>query len=122
MKYYFGVLQKYATFSGRAQRKEYWMFILFNFIIGIVIGIIGRILAPESNVNTLSALYSLAVFIPYIAVTVRRFHDTNHSGWWILFNLIPFVGWIVTTVFMVTDSQLGENQYGPNPKEVNPNY
>jgi uncharacterized membrane protein YhaH (DUF805 family) len=120
MNYYLEVLKKYAVFNGRARRKEYWMFYLFNFIIGLVLGIIGGIVGAtaKSGINILSGLYGLAVLIPFIAVSVRRLHDTSRSGWWLLINLVPFIGPIVFLVFMASDSQPGENQYGPNPKEI----
>lgn len=119
MDWYIGVLKKYAVFQGRARRKEYWMFVLFNIIVSIILGILDRILgtASEAGGGLLSGIYGLAVLIPGIAVTVRRLHDTGRSGWWILIVLVPVVGWIVLLVFMVIDSQPGANQYGPNPKE-----
>src|SRR3954469_25884693 len=119
MSWYLEVMKKYAVFGGRAQRKEYWMFFLFNFIITIVlIGIDNLIgaFSPQAGIGLLLGLYCLAVLIPSIAVTVRRLHDTGRSGWWILIALVPFIGGIVLLVFMVLDSQPGENQYGPNPK------
>lgn len=116
MHYYLEVLRKYAVFSGRARRKEYWMFVLFNLIIGLVLSLIAGIIGIAAKI--LAVLYVLAVFIPIIAVTVRRLHDTNRSGWWYLINLVPIIGPIVLLVFMVSDSQPGDNQYGPNPKEI----
>ena len=113
MNYYLSVLKKYAVFSGRAQRAEYWYFVLFNMIIGIVLGIIG---GGIDSSGILSRIYPLAVLIPSIAVSVRRLHDTNHSGWWLLINLLPLIGTIILVVFLVRDSQPGQNQYGPNPK------
>lgn len=116
---YLEVLRKYVVFSGRARRKEYWMFVLFNLIIALVLSLIAGIIAiAAKSVSVLATLYSLAVFIPGIAVSVRRLHDTNRSGWWLLINLVPIIGAIVSLVFMVSDSQPGENQYGPNPKEI----
>lgn len=114
MNWYLEVLKKYAVFSGRARRKEYWYFVLFNIIIMIILIIIGR--AIDSSI--LSTIYSLGVLIPSIAVDIRRLHDTNRTGWWLLIGLIPIIGWIVLLIFMVQDSQKGENQYGPNPKGV----
>ena len=114
MNWYLEVLKKYAVFSGRARRKEYWYFVLFNFIIVIILSIIDQAI----NSAILSTIYSLAVLIPGIAVTVRRLHDKNRTGWWILIGLIPIIGFIVLLIFMVQDSQKGENQYGPNPKGV----
>jgi uncharacterized membrane protein YhaH (DUF805 family) len=112
MNWYFEVLKKYAVFSGRARRKEYWFFILFNIIISVVISFI----AGLTELFFLSAIYALAVLIPSIAVGVRRLHDTNRSGWWILINFIPIIGTIIFILFAVSDSQEEENQYGLNPK------
>ena len=119
MNWYFEVLKKYAVFGGRARRKEYWYFVLFNALIGIVLAIVDGVtgtLVPGAGIGLLGGLYSLAVFIPGFAVTVRRLHDTGKSGWWLLIFLVPLVGVIVFLVFMVKDSQPGENRYGPNPK------
>ena len=118
MNWYFEVLNKCAVFSGRARRKEYWMFALFNLIICIVLGVIEAIagIAPEGDQSVLAGIYSLAVLIPAIAVSVRRLHDTNHSGPWLLIALVPLIGPIILLVFMVQDSQQGDNQCGPNPK------
>ena len=115
MNWYLEVLKKYAVFSGRARRKEYWMFFLFNFIIASVLGVID---GPVGSIGVIGMLYSLAVFIPGIAVSVRRLHDTNRSGWWLFFSLIPLIGWIVFLLYMVEDGNLGQNQYGTNPKEA----
>jgi uncharacterized membrane protein YhaH (DUF805 family) len=118
MSWYITVLKKYAVFSGRARRKEYWMFFLFNLIFAFVLGFIEGIsgIFPDSNSSVLANIYGLAVLIPGIAVAVRRLHDTNRSGWWLLIALVPLAGAIVLLVFMVQDSQPGENQYGTNPK------
>jgi uncharacterized membrane protein YhaH (DUF805 family) len=113
MNWYIGVLKKYAVFSGRARRKEYWMFFLFNFIVYIVLPVVEGVLGSR---GIMGMLYSLAVLIPGIAVSVRRLHDTNRSGWWLLIGLIPLVGAIALLIFMVQDSQDGENEYGSNPK------
>jgi uncharacterized membrane protein YhaH (DUF805 family) len=110
--WYLEVLKKYAVFSGRARRKEYWMFVLFNVIVSIVLFAIGRAIGAEF----LQGLYSLAVLLPGLGVAVRRLHDTDRSGWWLLIALVPLVGAIVLLVFTVSDSQPGDNQYGPNPK------
>lgn len=113
MNWYLEVLKKYAVFSGRARRAEYWMFFLFNFIVAFVLGFIEGIFGGP---GILASLYSLAVFLPGLAVTARRLHDTNRSGWWLLISFIPLVGIIVLFVFMVLESQAGENKYGSNPK------
>ncbi len=132
--YYFDVLKKYAVFSGRASRKEYWMFMLFQILIAmpsvLIVGLIGSNVSAATNSTYISflfylydallvlyALYILATFIPSIAVAVRRLHDTNRSGWWYLI-IFTYIGAIVFLVFSVQDSQLGENKYGPNPKGV----
>ncbi len=113
MNYYTDVLKKYAVFAGRATRKEFWMFALFNTIIMVVLAI-GELVI--NNSVYLYLVYILAVFIPGLAVMVRRLHDTNHSGWWFFIQLIPFIGVIIFLVFLATDSQAVDNQYGSNPK------
>jgi uncharacterized membrane protein YhaH (DUF805 family) len=115
MSWYLKVLKKYAVFSGRARRKEYWMFALFNFIFSLVLAIIDFLLGI-GDWAVLSLIYSLAVLIPGLAVAFRRLHDTNRTGWWILINLIPIIGGIIFFIFTVSDSDSGNNQYGPNPK------
>ncbi|MBI3916739.1 MAG: DUF805 domain-containing protein [Betaproteobacteria bacterium] len=113
MNWYLDVLKKYAVFNGRARRKEYWMFFLFNIIIMVVLGIVEGIFGGP---GVLGALYGLAVLLPGIGVSIRRLHDTDRSGWWLLIGLVPLIGAIVLLVFFVQDSQAAENQYGPNPK------
>ena len=118
MSWYLEVLKKYAVFSGRARRKEYWMFFLINLLISAVLIAIDSLIGTfsQTGFGLLQGLYSLAVLIPSIAVTVRRLHDTGRTGWWILIGLIPVIGGIVLLIFMLLDSQPGVNQYGPNPK------
>jgi uncharacterized membrane protein YhaH (DUF805 family) len=121
MNWYLEVMKKYVTFSGRARRKEYWMFVLVNGIIAFVLATIQSATVDsngQSPLVILTSLYSLAVFLPSLAVSVRRLHDTGHSGWWYLIVLVPLIGAIVLLVWFVSDSQPGENQYGPNPKDV----
>lgn len=113
MNWYLDVLKKYVVFSGRARRKEFWMFVLINFLVTIGIAIIEGIIGTGGLVG---ALYGLAVLLPTLAVAVRRLHDTNRSGWWLLIGLIPLIGIIVLIVFYVQDSDPGDNAYGPNPK------
>ncbi len=123
MNYYMDVLRKYFVFSGRARRKEYWMFFLFNLLATIVLAFIDSAIgmySTENGIGLLSGVYSLAVLIPSLAVGVRRLHDTGKSGWWLLIALVPFVGSIVLLVFFVLDSDPGSNQYGPNPKLSGP--
>jgi uncharacterized membrane protein YhaH (DUF805 family) len=118
MNWYLEVLKKYAVFSGRARRKEYWMFFLFNMIILFVLGFIEGItgISSGSEQSILASLYSLAILLPSLAVGVRRLHDTGRTGWWLLIGLVPIIGAIVLLVFLVIDSQPSENQYGFNPK------
>jgi len=120
MNWYLQALKQYAVFKGRARRKEYWFFALFNLIVSIVLTVdyMTGSLDPELGVGLLSGIYSLAILIPSLAVTVRRLHDTDRTGWWVLIAFIPFIGAIVLLVFMLLDSKPGDNQYGPNPKGV----
>jgi len=125
MSWYMAVLKKYAVFSGRTRRKEYWYFFLVNVIIALVLGALSGIVAGNSNSGSstnvfscISGLYSLAVLLPGLGVVVRRLHDIGKSGAWIFIGLIPLVGAIWLLVLMATDSQAGDNQYGPNPKMV----
>jgi len=121
MNWYLEVLKKYAVFSGRARRREYWYFVLFNIIISIVLAVIDMMtgsFSAESGMGLLGGIYTLAILIPSVAVSVRRLHDTSRSGWWLLIALIPLIGAIVLLVFMVQDGKPGANQYGTNPKEV----
>lgn len=105
---YIEVMKKYAIFTGRASRREYWMFTLINVLIAIAIGVVEVVLGGN---GLISNLYSLAVFLPGLAAAIRRMHDTNRSGWWVL---LP----IVNLVFMIQDSQPGDNRFGPNPKGI----
>lgn len=119
MNWYLKCLKQYADFNGRARRKEYWMFFLFNFIFALLAVLLDNILGtsnPEVGVGVIYGLYILLVLIPGLAVTVRRLHDIGKSGWMILVALIPIAGPIWLLVLTVTDSEQGNNQYGPNPK------
>ncbi|MFI9117136.1 DUF805 domain-containing protein [Streptomyces venezuelae] len=112
MNWYLEVLKKYVVFNGRARRKEFWMFELINVIISIVLTVVDLSL----DMQLLSTIYSLAIFLPSLAVTVRRLHDTGRSGWWVLIGLVPLVGFIVLLVFACTEGDQHENEHGPNPK------
>lgn len=123
MQWYLKVLRQYADFSGRARRTEFWMFVLFNVIAGVILNILDNALGltygPEgSTTGYLGAIYGLAVLIPSLAVGARRLHDTARTGWWLLIGFIPLVGAIILIVFWASDGQRGPNQYGPNPKEL----
>ncbi|MER7956324.1 DUF805 domain-containing protein [Streptomyces sp. NPDC096030] len=113
MNWYLDVLKKYAVFTGRARRQEYWMYMLFNLIAYIVLAILDAVL---TTAPLLTAVYALAVFLPTLGVTVRRLHDTGRSGWMILLGLIPLVGGIILIVFYATEGSQADNAYGPNPK------
>src|SRR3954453_19494674 len=106
MNWYLEVLKKYAEFKGRARRKEYWMFFLVNLVIGVALALIESM---GGSPGIIGMLYSLAVLLPPTGVTVRPLHDPGRPGWWILVILIPLIGWIVLLVFMVLDSQPGDN-------------
>lgn len=119
MNWYIEALKKYAVFNGRARRKEYWFFVLFSIIITIVLSFTDAMIGlfdMESGIGLLSGIYSLAVLVPSISVGVRRLHDTNRKGWWLLIGLVPLIGIIILLVFMVLDSSPGDNNYGANPK------
>ncbi|MGM9926617.1 MAG: DUF805 domain-containing protein [Bacillus sp. (in: firmicutes)] len=116
MKWYLKVLKNYVEFSGRARRKEYWMFALINAIILLCINLTENFVGVTSSIVIISLVYNTAVLIPSIAVTVRRLHDAGFSGWVALIILIPVLGWIAIIIFMLLDSAEGSNKYGPNPK------
>lgn len=113
--------RRFADFSGRSRRKEYWMFTLLNLIVGFVLGLIGGILGGSSEGGSMMGsaiigLYMLIVIVPSIAVTVRRFHDQDKSGWFVLLAFIPFVGSLIVLVFMCLEGTRGSNRFGDDPK------
>ncbi|MCL2593057.1 MAG: DUF805 domain-containing protein [Defluviitaleaceae bacterium] len=132
MKWFFIVLKKYAVFTGRARRKEFWMFTLFCIILGVVLMILDRIFGTTFNLDKestgdylfsifvgggwLDSIFNLAVFVPGLAVSFRRLHDIGKSGWWNLLAFVPIIGWIILLVWNCRDSQPDENKYGVNPK------
>jgi len=116
MNYYLAVLKKYAVFNGRSQRAEYWYFMLFHAIIIFALSIISYVIGDNRYI--LREIYILAVFLPVIGVTIRRLHDIGRSGWEILINLIPFIGWLWFIALMTNIGDRGDNKYGPDPKEV----
>jgi len=126
MNWYLKVLKQYADFSGRARRSEYWFFVLFNMIFLIVAMVIDNVLGTTFKMGYgvslpygyIYLLYVLAVFIPGLAVSVRRLHDVGKSGWMYFIALIPIIGGIWLLVLFFTDSQVGSNKWGENPKEV----
>ncbi len=133
------VFSNYANFNGRARRSEYWFFVLFNFLLNIVYSIIRFSIVIFSGLDAekvfdaekvassplllvlslIALVISLALLIPGFAVSIRRLHDIGKSGWFILLGLIPLAGPIILFIFYLTDSEIGENMYGPNPKGMN---
>ena len=132
MNWYVKALKQYVDFSGRARRREYWMFVLVNVVIVIVLSVIDTLLGTggfratagggsfyaANSLGLLSGLYTLAVLLPSIAVTVRRLHDTDRSGWWILLGFIPIIGGNILLVFYVLEGTRGPNRFGPDPKAI----
>lgn len=113
----------YANFSGRALRSEYWWWVVFVWIAGIIASIIDRALGwsiyettmygVQQSSGPVAAIVSLAVLIPGLAVLVRRLHDTDRSGWWFWLVLIPIIGWIVLIIFLASSGTPGPNRFGP---------
>ncbi len=120
-------IKRYADFEGRSRRKEYWMFVLFQVLLLVPVGIILSLLsAPEAGGDSTFGSIFLIVFgliylgvfmIPGIAVQVRRFHDQDKTGWLILLGFIPYIGSIVLLVFMCLEGTKGSNRFGPDPKD-----
>ncbi len=115
MSWYLEVLKKYAVFNGRARRKELWMFVLFNILFSIVVQVVDLMLGSFF----LTVLYMLVLFIPTLAVQIRRLHDIGRSGWWILIPLLPIIGSLILLYFFVKDGGEDANCYGESPKLVN---
>ncbi|WP_435600878.1 DUF805 domain-containing protein [Streptomyces sp. C10-9-1] len=114
MNWYLAVLKNYVGFSGRARRTEFWMYTLFNSLATLVLYVAG--MAIDTMVPYF--LYSVATFLPSLAVAFRRLHDTGRPAWWLLLGFVPFVGGIILIVFLASDGQEEENRYGANPKAV----
>lgn len=113
MNWYLTVIKEhYADFKGRARRKEFWMFMLINWVISMVLAIIGSLI----HFTLLGSIYSLAVLVPTLGVGVRRLHDMGKSGWWYLIALVPIVGAIYLIYLWCQDSQAEANEWGANPK------
>ena len=123
MNYYADAVKKYAQFAGRARRKEYWMFVLINAIIEFVISFVDNlagltISTGTSQIGILSLIYALFILVPSLAISVRRMHDIEKSGWVLLLGLIPIVGPIILLVYACKAGTVGENKYGADPKAV----
>jgi uncharacterized membrane protein YhaH (DUF805 family) len=122
--------RRYAEFSGRSRRKEFWMFMLFTVLVSLAIDVlfgnpsyqrlgwnVGFATSLSGPGSVLRGLFGLFNFVPSLAVSVRRLHDIDRSGWWLLLYLLPILGWFVLLVFYCLDSNSGPNRYGPDPKE-----
>ncbi len=132
MHWYVAVLARYADFTGRARRTEYWMFTLFSVLVSIALAAVdallfgtgsfstlgGGVSASFTSVGILSTVYAVAVLLPTLGVTARRLHDTDRSGWWILLSLVPIIGGIVLLVFLALEGTRGPNSHGPDPRAV----
>ena len=119
MKWFLKVLQQYSDFDGRARRKEFWIFMLFNWMFGAVASTLDIVLGFSWGFFfLLNGLYSIVLFIPSLAVAVRRLHDIGKSGWMLLILLIPVVGGIWMLVLLLREGNSFENEYGPYPKGV----
>jgi uncharacterized membrane protein YhaH (DUF805 family) len=111
LHWYTDVIKQYAVFDGRAGRPEYWWFFLINTIISVILDLV----IPGATGQVLGAIYALAVLLPSIGVGIRRLHDTNRTGWWLLVSLVPLVGWIWIIVLLALAGDEGPNRYGPPP-------
>ncbi|MBR2357145.1 MAG: DUF805 domain-containing protein [Lentisphaeria bacterium] len=109
MNYYIDAFRNYVNFQGRANRTQFWMFILFNLIAGVIL--FGIAFAVPA-LAFLITVYNLAVFLPSLAICVRRLHDTDRSGWWILLGLIPLVGGIIMLILYLLPGTPGANRFG----------
>jgi len=109
MSWYVECLKKYAVFSGRARRKEYWMFMLFHVLIAMALGIVDGLSGASGGASVFGSLYQVATVLPALAAGVRRMHDTDHSGWWLI---VPGI----SLIFAVQAGQDGDNRFGPDPK------
>ncbi|CAM3739989.1 Inner membrane protein YhaH [Vibrio aerogenes CECT 7868] len=115
MNWFTAAFKKYTVFSGRARRKEYWMFYLFMMIFMLITCILDVLVG---SYGLITGLFGLAVLLPSLSLTIRRLHDTGRSGWWCFITLVPVVGAIAFFVFTVLPGNFGDNQYGPDPKKI----
>lgn len=119
MNWFLAALKNYAGFTGRARRKEYWFFVLFYYIILIALTFVDIMMGTFNEVYSiglLGGLVGILLIVPSIAVSIRRLHDTDRSGWWLLISFVPFIGAIWLLILMVLDGTAGSNQYGEDPK------
>ncbi len=120
MDWYIKALRNYIGFGGRARRKEYWMFILVNLVLSVVLGILDNMLGLHisKDKGVLTTVYGVFIFLPYWAVQFRRLHDTDRSAWWLLLLLIPIVGWLIILAFNCQNGTPGANKFGSDPKAM----
>lgn len=118
MNYYSICLSKFADFSGRARRREYWTFVLVNCLIALLLLTLGLTFGEDSPAsNIMVTIFYLIMLVPNLSVSVRRLHDIGKSGWYTFLSLIPLIGGLILLIWSLMDSEPGENQYGKNPKE-----
>ena len=117
MHWYLHVLKNYAEFNARARRSEYWYFLLFNLIVAFVLSFADSAVRKILGFGLFYPIYALAVLVPSIAVSIRRLHDTDRSGWWLLLAFVPLVG-LVLIWFMAEEGNAGTNRYGQDPRLV----
>jgi len=127
MKWFIDGLKNYFNFKGRASRKAYWMFVLFNILFGWAAILLDRMLGTPEVIDVdvvayaggpISGLYSLVLILPSLAILVRRLHDIGKHGGWFFISFIPIIGWIWILVLMVKEGDLMQNAYGPIPEEI----
>ena len=119
MNWFIDALKYAVNFSGRARRKAYWMFVLFYVIFAFVAGVLDGILGtvnPKTGMGAIGGLYIFLMLLPLIALSIRRLHDTDRSGWWFLINFVPLIGGLVFFVFTLLEGTRGDNRFGPDPK------
>lgn len=118
MNYFIDAYKNYATFSGRANRAQYWYFVLFYIVISIILALVDLFLGTAEDITDtgfFGGIFALASLIPTIAIATRRLHDIGRSGWWQLIILIPIIGFIVLVFFLASRGNEGENKYGAKP-------
>ena len=123
MEYFISTIKQYAVFKGRARRKEFWYFYLISLVISLVLAFLDHQMGtfnPELGGGLLGGVYGIFIFLPSLSLTVRRIHDTSHSGYWAFILLIPIIGVLAILFFALMDSKPGSNEYGISPKEPAP--
>jgi len=119
MNWYVTVLKRYGVFVGRAGQAEFWWFFLINLLITIALAVVDQhtgTFDAEGGYGLVSGIYTVAVALPTLAVSVRRLHDTGRSGWWVLIGIIPVVGTIILLALFILEGTPGDNRFGPQPR------